>query len=232
MSTLFSIDNLIHAAIYLVLGFVLLIANVWFIRLVGNGLRGGELVIVPFQVIEQKDDDGKLASALAYMLQARLRKIGTDLEISQNILMEPPRSAVSRPDGTPTSIIPRIWASPVDIPVKLLDPVNIDVAVGGVQVGKVLPAIQRSIVKSRTLTFTVYYEGERAIITADIDAFQNTGGDALWIEVKKATPDEVVGSIAYELVQRKLANDPANKIEILNRDEFRTLLNILSEAAN
>jgi hypothetical protein len=42
------------------------------------------------------------------------------------------------------------------IPTAVFQPVNIDVKVGGVEVGGVFAWLQRTVVKPKTLTFTVY----------------------------------------------------------------------------
>src|SRR5262245_36891285 len=102
---------LIRIAIYTAIGLVLLAANVWFVRSIVSAFRGADLVIVPFHIIGQKDENGQLATALAYMLQARLRQLETDLDTAQQTLMEAPSSPISGPGASTLSIIPPLWVS-------------------------------------------------------------------------------------------------------------------------
>jgi hypothetical protein len=134
-------------------------------------------------------------------------------------------------------VIPAFWTSqPVDLQTALFEPLNINVAVAGVEVGSVLAWIQRKMINTRTLNFTIYLEKDRALITGSLNAI-DPRDNVLRIELsrdagqEKIPLDRIADSVAYELTKRQLAKDPSNKIEVLDRDEFQTLLTVLTEAA-
>jgi hypothetical protein len=112
-----------------------------------------------------------------------------------------------------------------------LDPPNLNVSVGGVEVGGFFPWLQRAIVKERTLRLSVYREGDKAVIAGDLAPFLRSDNNSLWIETAKGTPDEIASSIAYELIYRKLSKDSNSQLRALESSEFRSLLAILFELA-
>jgi hypothetical protein len=103
------IEVALRVLLYIVIGLMLLIAIYWFGNSVYKSFFSTELVIAPFQVIGQKDDNDQLGTALAYMLQARLTQIQVDLERSQKGLL-PVRTA-----DDPLADDPRVLAVPVPI---------------------------------------------------------------------------------------------------------------------
>jgi hypothetical protein len=132
------------------------------------------------------------------------------------------------------------------IPTAVFQPVNIDVKVGGVEVGGVFAWLQRTVVKPKTLTFTVYIERRRArdpgddrgdgqeahaIITGKLDAFTSFKAKSLWVEAR-GTPDEIVTTTAHALIQQRLSEDGFHEVEALELDEFRSLLASLFKLAD
>lgn len=227
-----SIETALRVLFYIVVGFLLLTATYWFIRSVYKSFFSTELVIAPFKVIGQKDDNEQLGTVLADMLQARLNQVQLDLVGSQKGLLPVP--AVDNP----LSNDPRVLAVPDPIirsnentNFEILNTPKLNVTVGGVEVGGFFPWLQSLIVKERTLHLSVYREGERAVIAGDLSPFLGEDNGALWIETPKGTPDEIANSLAYELIHRKLSKGSTDKIRALNSGEFRSLLGILSELA-
>ena len=224
-------EAFLRVVVYLMLGTLLLAANYWFVRSLQTTLRGGEFVVAPFLVAGQQDEDGKLGSMLAYMLQARLRLVQQELVAFQESGTTVSIASPLPSRGTPIAGVLPLWAPrSVDIPLTLLEPIDINVAVGGVDVGGVLPWLQRRLVRTRTLSFTVSYEGDKAMITANLDAIGGSKARSLWI-VSSTSPAEITTNIAYALLQRKLSEDPATRVEALSLEEFRVLLRSLSQIA-
>jgi hypothetical protein len=234
MDFLSSWDGFIRIVIYLMIGGFLIILNIWYVRALREEISGGEVVIAPFQIVGQKDDDGKIGSGLAYILQARLKRIEQDLAAAQQSLRKTPRASETAIALLPSqqihsfqpSILP-IGLSSVDIPTQLLETTNIKLAVGGVDVGGVLPWIQQRIARPRTLRFSVIYEGDNAIIDGNISAFgKGTGASTIHLETK-ATSGDITSNIAYALMQRKLIEDGNTTVGALSLDDFRSLLNTI-----
>lgn len=224
-------DTLLRIVWYVVIGGILLLANVWFISSLVS-LSSRSIVIAPLRVAGKEDKDDKLATALALLLQARLNKINSDLEISQKALMESSGSAAGKKRVQVWGLPSQIFAEQkVDLKTRLLEPVNIDVAVGGVQVGGFFNWLQRTLSRQYRLDFAVYYQGESALVAGSIEPFTGTPGDPLWIKIEKATDEEIAANIAYFMLHKKLAKDPSNKLEKLEPADFRMLLDTLVDVA-
>ena len=76
-------------ALYLIIGLILIGINIWFVRSVIYAFQGSDVVITPFQIIGQDDNNGQLGITLANMLQVQLRKIPQELQKSQDALVGP-----------------------------------------------------------------------------------------------------------------------------------------------
>lgn len=232
-------DAFFRVVFYFAIGLVLLGANFWYIRSVRSALMGDDIVIAPFEITGQQDDNGKLGAVLAQMLQVKLRQIQQDLEASQRNLIEEsrlPSQEESVPASGPTpyypGILPPQSLSAVSIPTELLTPVTINAQVSGVEVGGILSSAQRWMVKNRTLNFSVHYEGKEAIIVGNPAVLGISTGNVLWLKTK-ATPDEIATSLAYALIKMKLSEtqSSASELDALTTDEFQSLLLILKNAA-
>lgn len=227
-------DVLMRAAFYFVIAGLLFIAICWFV----GSLRdffSDDIVIAPMQITGQADADGKLAIAMAQILQAKLKHVEIELETSQRELMEESQPSSST---TGTRSVKHLYGIPpilgqqgVKIDARLLEPVNFNVTVGGVQVGGIFPWLQRQITYKKTLNFSVSYEGDSAIIAGNLAPLVESKDNSLYIRTEKATSDEIASSIAYAIIQKKLSEDPKNKLQVLDLKEFRTLLKILFESA-
>ncbi len=241
--------SLIQMAFYLSAGLALLGILVWYVGSVRDALTGGgDVVIVPFTIAGSQDakDTGR-GAALAKMLQARLQEFEHDLAISQERLMQ--RASVpvrgggvsapseSAPRATITSVVPILFAAQgAGLQTRLLEPAQIKLAVGGVEVGGVIPWLQRLLVNRRTLEFTYYEKDDGVIVSGSLAALGLTG-EALRLQVPKATGkaidlDEVAGTVAAEIVRRRLSRDPSNRVEVLSTSEFRELAAVLNEASD
>jgi hypothetical protein len=225
-------ENLLSVLSYLLLGLILLVLDVWFVLSVRNAIGGGQIVIAPFEVVGQKDDDGKLGRSLALMLQAQLVHIQHDLEDVQNS-SEAARASRAAENRLLTKSAPQIVFVPAllgerraVVPVSILESPKIDVAVAGVQVGGVFPWLQRLMLKNRTLAFSIYFEGDRAVVAGSLDPFLHSKGNALWL-ASKSTPDEISENVAYALIQLKLASSQRSGLGALDLDEFKLLLTTL-----
>jgi hypothetical protein len=225
-------DTLIRVVWYIVGGGILLLAIIWYVSsLVSFNSRG--IVIAPFRVLGKEDKEDKLGTALSQFLQPRLTKINSDLETSQRSLMNASESGQDKARlqvwGLPSQIFVQ---QKVDIKTRLLEPVNIDVAVGGVQVGGFFNWLQRMLSRQRRIDFAVYYQGDSAVVAGSIESFTETAGDTLWLPLEEATDEKIVSSIAYAMLHRRLAKDPNNKLETLSATDFRTLLDTLIAVAD
>ena len=138
------------------LGLALALAVVWYVHYCYQEIRGtGQVVIDPLTVV---DDSGKpnqdVGGALALMLQMRLESLTEELRDAQDALtMSAPSS---RPEGAAARVGDvRLWTEDVALRTGLLQPVEMKLSVGGVEVGGVIPWLQRRLTNRRTLHFTL-----------------------------------------------------------------------------
>lgn len=225
--------------LYALLGATLVAANVWYVRLVYQAIAGGDLVIAPVQVVAGGPATPGLDETMARMLIARLQDIEWDLEHSQTDLKKSDEAAKSTKVTPATGAAPTlasgitgVFGTPktAGINAQLFEPTKIDVKVGGVDVGGLLPRVQRWFVEDRILSFSVSYQKDTAIVSGNIDALGNAKTKPLWFKVENATPASIVDELAFALIQRKWATDTARFGE-LTSDEFKSLVNSVAEVA-
>jgi len=239
-------ELLLTAAFYGVTGFALVAAAGWYINSLYTTITGGgEVVIAPFELVRPDGDvDKTRGTALAHMLQAQLIEIERDIENAQTELVgAAPRAAAaaqaltSTPQGAIplTAPIPIVLTQGVGLKTKLLDPAEIKVSVAGVEVGGVVSWLQRQLVRRRTVVFTAYERKRGVRVTGSVVAL-GLRDAALAVDVVPEPGetavglDRVVERVAYEVVQRRLAADPNNRVEALDGLEFESLVKVLREA--
>jgi hypothetical protein len=241
------IEVLLTVAFYGVTGFALVAAAFWYVNSLYTTVTGrGEVVIAPFELVRPDGDvDRSRGTALAHMLQAQLLEIERDIESAQAQLVGAPPTAAAAPEvlaATPRGAIalnapiPLVFTQGVGLKTKLLDPAEIKVSVAGVEVGGVVSWLQRQVVRRRTVVFTVYERKRGMRVTGSVVALGLRDG-SLAVEVAPETGettvglDRVVERVAYEVVQRRLAALPNNRVEALDGPEFEALVKVLRDTA-
>jgi hypothetical protein len=239
------IESFIKIILYVFAGLVLTTVLMWYVSSAYEALTGSsDLVIVPFTIADNADGKtGGRSEALARMLHVRLQQIEHDLSSSQRALMEAsgPEKSIgpareNLPEQVVTSVAPQLFATQgVSLKTQLLEPTQVKIAVGGVDVGTLLPWFQRLWITQRTLEFTYYETATAVIVSGSLQAMGLAEG--LRIEIPKkdqksgANLDEVALMVATEIERRRLARDPTNRVEVLNTREFGDLIASLNEAA-
>lgn len=231
-------DTLIRILLYISIGSGLLGANLWFINVFQKAFFSKDAVITSFKIVGKDDNQGKVGSTLANRLQAQLGKIQQELENSQNLLIRKTGEVEESESSDSNTPQPELWIIPprglkkASVPTQLFEPLNINVAVGGVEFGQFLPWFQRWMVKERALSFTVYYKDNKAEVHGNLSTFGQSKSELLWLEdIEPNNDDEIVNRIAYKLIQNKLSEDQSSKIALLELSEFRDLLDIINDTA-
>jgi hypothetical protein len=232
-------ESLLRTGVFLVLGGLLVLVNLWFIQAVRESFFGDGIVIASFDVVGGSSDP-RLGRTLASLLQARLRQVQTDLQWAQESLTHAPKvpttgNMASEPhqsdqSGKPPPPMPALWADPVNLNTALFEPVDINVNVGGVEVGRLVPWVQRTLVKSHSLHFTVSFEKDKTIIAGNIGSL-DVPVESVWIETDAITPAKIADVIAHELILQKLSSDSRNRFGAIDRIEFQILATTLCDAA-
>ena len=216
-------DAIIKVCLYLLVGLALLTVNVWFVRNVYYALlEQAAVVIAPFQVVGKDDAEGKLGTALATMLVARLGRIREEMKASALAL----RAARQR-EGQP--VIQTLDApEPASgwVPERLFAPLDLKMTVGGVEVGGLIAWIHRTLSRDSILQVAVHYDGDRAIAVTSVGG---SGDQSLWISTRGSN-DEIISDVAYALTHRQFARH-IPEVEALEAGEFKTLLSTLHKVA-
>jgi hypothetical protein len=177
------------------------------------------------------------------MLHARLQTIEHDLNVSQKMLLSAAEATSVNNTTMPvdhqksvTSVVPQLFATRgVSLETTLLEPAQVKIAVGGVDVSGVVPWLQRLLIARRTLEFT-YYETPNSVIVSGTLQPMGLNSEGLRIVVPKengkpANLDEVASVVATEIERQRLARDQTNRVEALSTGEFGKLVNAINEAA-
>jgi len=228
-------DTLFRLVAYVVIGAILLYCNILYVRILRSSFFGSnDYVIMPIKIVGKEDKDGAQGIALAQLLQARLKTVERDLADAQKELTAAPPQKPVTPRSLPGTIsfIPLIKADTVNMPTSLFEPANINVAVGGVQVGGVVEWIQNLLVRRRTLTFTLYVvESNKTIVAGDVTPLSGSDNGAIWFE-SQSSQDAIISELSYALLLKQLTNQGGKKIEgLLSLGDFQTLADSLVLAA-
>ena len=227
-------------AFFIAAGLVLLACNIWFATAVFQSVSGGDLVIAPVKVIGGTGNAAAEGEALARLIIARLHTREWELQQSQDSLqdekqqarLEKQEAAAAAPGDVPHGVTAGILGTPKTavLDAQLFEPTDIDVKVGGVDVGGLLPTIQRWFAQDRTLSFAVSWDGKSATVAGNIDALGLGKTKPLWMTIDDATEKSVADAIALALIHRRWAKDDS-KFSELQDDEFANLANSIGEIA-
>jgi len=229
-------DSIIRLMAYLIVGAVLLYCDVLYIRALRQTLEPDEYVIMPIKLVGQEDKDGTRGIALAQMLQARMKSIERDLADAQQLLSAPqsakPKTPRSPAGSDVISFIPLMSAETVRMPTSLLEPANVNVSVGSVQVGGVVPWIQNLLVRKRTLTFTFYaVDANKTIVSGDATPLSGSDNGAVYFE-SSGSQDKAISDLSFALLMKHLTNAGGNKIDgLLSATDFQVFADGLVKAA-
>jgi len=229
------LEGFFRGGVLLVVGLAIGLAAIWYLSIVYQQIFGTtQIVIDQFVLIRKESEaDDKLGTALAQMLQARLQALGSELQEAQAGL-----TANASPVTATTGQLLRgvqFFDQRIGLKTTLLQPFDVKLSVAGVDVGGVIPWLQRSLAKRRTLRFAVYSEGDEAEIVGSLEAL-GFSERALSLTVKGADGKEpgltvIIDRLAHEMLRRYLAQEPANKLELLDPPEFVDLADVIIDSA-
>jgi hypothetical protein len=117
------------------------------------------------------------------------------------------------------------------IPTSILEPAKVDISVGGVQVGGVIPWIQNVLAETRSLTFTMYKTADgKTVVAGDVQALAPDGDGAIDFE----TPDpreKLILKLAHAVLLKQLAVGKGSRFAVLSIDDFTALVSCIGQAA-
>ena len=245
------LDLFFRVTFYVVTGVALAGACAWYVQSLYHEVTGrGEVVIAPFEVVGSANNKDR-GLALAHMLHARLREIERDMRVAQQELMgghpgTRPAAPATMQSLEPTPVqagmvasriaMPQLLTQTVELRAGLLEPADINISVGGVQVGGVVAWMQRLMSNPRTLVFTLYERKDGAQVSGSLHALDMRDEGvrfdvALDVGQDAVRMDKVVERAAYEIIRRRLARDSSNRVEVLSGVEFQQLVEVLRDTA-
>ena len=223
-------------------GLAIALIAAWLLNLVYQEIAGsGQIVIDQFNVVRlDGKTDTEFGRGLAQGLQARLPLLVRELQDAQaglsatNTASEPGKVALARQTVGLPKIIP-----PGGITTTLLSPVDLKLSVAGVDVGGLIPWLQRKFTSYRTLSFTISIEEDKAEIYGSIAPLRlSATGIDLTVNGENGKPPslrQIVDLLSHDILRRYyMYVDPQHKLESLNAEEFKELSDVLigAELAN
>ncbi len=227
-------DSSIRFALYLI-GFTLLVlANVWFLRSLRSSFSRG--IVIDSFYVAGKENDPKIGDHLAHMLQVRLQQRAAEIEAYQNaILSHKPADSRRKQDraGAARAFLPPslLDAKSVAVETRLLDKVDIDVSLAGVQLGGFFSWLQRLMNRDHTLRCAVTIDPSGATFAATVPAAIAGKPTAIWKHIDGTSLNDITYVAADAILQAKLATDASNQASALKLEEFQSLVSILGETA-
>ena len=237
-------DVLAKVAAFMGVGAIILALNLWYAKALYDSFGGGGIVIAPVKVFgaDQKLvglDERFVAAASVEHTRDRMgprtvpgrapgracRLGGTNHwnRLSRLTRFRP------RPSGSSGCLeCPNL----AGLDARLFEPASIEATVGGVDVGGLLPRVQRWFVQDRILALSASFVDEKTVIIAgDLNVLKSGNHSPLRLKVSAATTDSIAEEIAYELVRRRLSTSNSF-YERLEPDEFKILVTSVSEVAD
>jgi hypothetical protein len=229
------IDDGFRIGFLIIVGLAILLLAGWLLNRVFQEIAGkGQIVIDQFTVVRTDGKtDEEFGKGLAQGLQARLPLLVRELQGAQAGLSSVPTAsdassvAAARQNLGLPKIIP-----PGGFSTTLLQPVDLKISVAGVDVGGVIPWLQRQFINNRTLFFTISIEDDRVEIYGSLAAITDSDSGLnltiLGENGKPPTLRKIVDMLAHDLLRRYyLFRDPNNKLESLTAEEFEDLSDVL-----
>ena len=208
---------------------LLLTANVWFVRSVWqNFFSQQQSLIEPLQVFSTEQKDAALGRVLASMLQAHVAKLNRDMTmIAQKLEASEARS--QRAGRVEKSLSPQVTDKPERIGVgKVYEPLNLDVKVGGVELGGFFSWVQRAMIQDRLLTLSAFQDNDSVTISGNVETF---GSQPIWYQTK-LLDDQAIADVAFLLIQQEYALRRIPQIAPLDLDEFKLMIESLHKVTD
>ena len=236
------IDEGIRIGFLAIAGLAVLLVALWLLNVVFQQITGtGRIVLDQFTVVRTDGKtDEEFGKGLAQGLQARLPLLERELDDAQSGLgaaptaSDPASVAAARQSIGLPKIIP-----PGGLTTSLLQPVDLKLSVAGVDVGGLIPWLQRKLTNYRTLYFTISVEDDRAEIYGSLIALgSSNSGLNLTVPGENGKPPslaKIVNLLAHGILRRYyLYKDPNHKLASLTDEEFEDLSKVLvgAELAN
>ncbi len=231
------IDTVLRFLTFSMVAAGLLAVNLFAVRAIGKIWFDRGATIMPFKII---GGDQVLGPAMATLLQARLAELQRQLQQVQLGLTQPelgiprcspaPAQIGSEPhddEGKPAPPMPTIQLVSAPVPTALFEPLDLSVSVAGVNVGSLLGWMQRAVISSRVIQFTVSFSNGDAVVAGDLSPLTGKRG-GVWLETKQLPAPQIADLLAHKLIAAA-AND--DNLAALSAEGFQALTRTLGAVA-
>src|SRR5438067_1237094 len=229
---------LLRIVLYVMIGLVLMLADLLFIRRVASEFRpkeNGPPVIAPFRVIGKTTTEAdKIGEVMAQLLVARTHELSIEIKSAIRTLTAP---KVKAADGAKEELATQPltlqnydpYAEQVQVVTLASESPDMKVSVAGVEVTGLLGWAQRAIDVDRTVTVAVSYTGASSESTAVMSPRRYSG--ERWVETNAADDKTLIENLAYAMHKRWMgASDPL--VDAMTVDTFKTYIQSLKTAAH
>jgi len=232
------LESAIRIGLLVVGGLALLLSVAWYLSLLFREVRGTDQVVIDELAVVAPDGtvNANVGKPLAQMLQARVQTLAREMQGAQDGLttgIGASTLAGGKFLGPLTGM--RFFNRPIILQTTLLQPIDLKLSVAGVDVGGLIPWLQRGFSNPRTLHFTIYMEAKQAQVFGSLDALglANEGVRLLVPGANDKPPSyaDIIEQLAHEMLRRYLSQDSTNRFELLDPAEFLNLVDIIVEAA-
>ncbi|HYR29126.1 MAG TPA: S8/S53 family peptidase, partial [Thermoanaerobaculia bacterium] len=222
-------DTFARIVVYSAVGLILLLLNIaYVVRVAAEWRKGPATPIVPPLGLIGKAEASNDGAEMAKMVIARVAHINQQFRESARLL-DPDsklKKQLSKRSQKPmlSAVIPLLAVDSL----HQLRQFDANVSVGGVEVSGFFSWLHRSLTAERVIDITVNY-GEATAVASLSPTVE--GGDAVWVDVEKATDDAVIDNVAYA-VHKRLIDKQMPAWQELSVPEYRELVGILTAAAD
>jgi Subtilase family len=221
----------IKVALYLVIGLILAIVDLLFIRRMAAEFRPKVLppVIAPFRIVGKAAEADKIGEVLAQMGVARANELKFEIN-SAFAAVTAPGSKTPPVDGaTPLQLQTYdAHSEPLQVARLATAAPDVKVSLAGVEVSGFLAWMQRAVDGDRTINVSVNYSGaganSRAVMSPRGDSSER------WIEMDSKDDGELLENVAYALEKRRRGSSD-RLIAAMPLSTFRQYIDAVKDAA-
>src|SRR5690242_12564738 len=100
-------DVVVKGLAFVVLGLILLTANIWYLGFIYRSFAEASLVVAPIRIVGGSQVEKGTDDVLARMLLVRIRSVMADFEQAQSSLKGEPQTASTT---APTGVVPTVFS--------------------------------------------------------------------------------------------------------------------------
>jgi hypothetical protein len=202
METIRFFGLLALTALVLALTALVIAANISLVRLIASWWDSSNVTIGPFVVIQPPKGLENMKDSIGQLLQADVTNAVSQIDKIALFAKSPDALTISQPP---------------------IQPAQLSVKFGGVEVNGLTPWLQSFFVSERVLSFIVAFDEDTALVAGDISALSKRKPH-LHFEISKPTARKISSTLAYAVYQAHMPESGNREATELNPSEFETVI--------